>query len=469
MCSRCARRARRRAPGASPASTPARGRIDLAPGGIVVIALGTIESARLALASFDGSALPTLPLIGKNLIAHLRSNLVIRVPRAAIPGLLGDDQRVADRGAVREGPRDAANGDLIGRFHLQIAASGGGNTVGGEDELYRKIPDVDFYDQLRRSTDTHVAIAIRGLGEMEPADPNNFGAHASRVDLDARTDEYGVRRGFVTMHRDAARPAICGPRWTRRWSNVAARVRQRPADRRRAGATTVSAPRITRRGRCGWTPTRRAASPTPDGRFHHTENLYAAGPALFPSIGSPNPMLTGIALSRRTGDRIMSPPAFAPDPGFDVLFDGTSFGDWRMSTIRNQPGRDDPGGFVVRRGALESRSGTDLGLLWLTRPTPPRFVLRLQWMMTAPDDNSGVFVGFPGSDQAGLRQHGLGRRRFRLGDPDRRARAARQCADPPDRRDLHLQGPGRAARDRARSASGTITRSPSTGPTSRWR
>src|SRR5881396_583252 len=52
-----------------------RGRIDLAPGGIVIIALGTIESARIALASFEGSGLPTLPLIGKNLIAHLRSNL----------------------------------------------------------------------------------------------------------------------------------------------------------------------------------------------------------------------------------------------------------------------------------------------------------------------------------------------------------------------------------------------------------
>ena len=35
---------------------------------------------------------------------------------------------------------------------------------------------------------------------------------------------------------------------------------------------------------------------TPDGLFHFTENVYAASPALFPSIGSPNPMLTGIAL-----------------------------------------------------------------------------------------------------------------------------------------------------------------------------
>jgi choline dehydrogenase-like flavoprotein len=48
-----------------------------------------------------------------------------------------------------------------------------------------------------------------------------------------------------------------------------------------------------------------------DGRFHHVENLYAAGPCLFPSIGSPNPMLTGIALARRTGDRIVAPLAIA--------------------------------------------------------------------------------------------------------------------------------------------------------------
>ena len=119
------------------------------------------------------------------------------------------------------------------------------------------------------------------------------------------------------------------------------------------------------------------------GRFHHTENLYAAGPALFPSIGSPNPMLTGIALSRRTGDLIMTPPAFAADAGFETLFDGTSLSDWMMSTISNQPGRDDPGSFQARRGVLEGRTGTDLGLLWLTRRAPSRYVPRLQWMMTA--------------------------------------------------------------------------------------
>jgi Domain of Unknown Function (DUF1080) len=91
----------------------------------------------------------------------------------------------------------------------------------------------------------------------------------------------------------------------------------------------------------------------------------------------------------------MAPAPFAADPGFELLFDGTSLGDWTMSTISNQPGRNDPGGFTVPRGVLEGRTGTDIGLLWLNRRTPERYVLRPQWMMTAPDDNSGVFFGFP--------------------------------------------------------------------------
>jgi choline dehydrogenase-like flavoprotein len=40
------------------------------------------------------------------------------------------------------------------------------------------------------------------------------------------------------------------------------------------------------------------------GAFHEIPNAYVAGPALFPQTGSPNPMLTGIALARRTAERI---------------------------------------------------------------------------------------------------------------------------------------------------------------------
>ena len=51
--------------------------------GVVIIALGTIESTRLALISFPN--LPNTGLIGQNLMAHLRSNLTIRIPRSALP------------------------------------------------------------------------------------------------------------------------------------------------------------------------------------------------------------------------------------------------------------------------------------------------------------------------------------------------------------------------------------------------
>ncbi|SIO44963.1 Choline dehydrogenase [Bradyrhizobium erythrophlei] len=371
-----------------------QGPIDLAPGGTVVIALGTIENARLALASFEGTGLPTLPLIGKNLIAHLRSNLVIRVPRAAISGLSAAANELQTAALFVKGRATRQNGDLLGRFHLQISASGGGNSVGAEDELYRKVPDVDFYDQLRTSTDTHVAIAIRGLGEMEPADPANTGAHPSRVELSTRTDEYGVRRASVLLTQT--------PRDQELWNAMDAAMQKVAAifangqpmqviQTNRDGLGTTH-----HEGGTLWMGTDPTRSVTDhQGRFHHTDNLYAAGPALFPSMGSPNPLLTGIALSRRTGDFIMAPPAFTADAAFESLFDGISLGDWTMSTISNQPGRDDPGSFWVRRGVLEGRVGTDLGLLWLTRPTPASYVLRLQWMMTAPDDNSGVFVGFP--------------------------------------------------------------------------
>ena len=372
-----------------------QGPIDLAPSGTVVIALGTIENARLALASFEGSGLPTLPLIGKNLIAHLRSNLVIRVPRAAISGLSAAANELQTAALFVKGRATRQNGDLIGQFHLQISASGGGNSVGAEDELFRKVPDVDFYDQLRTSTDTHVAIAIRGLGEMEPADPANAGAHPSRVELSTRTDEYGVRRASVLLTQT--------PRDQELWNAMDAAMQKvanifangQPMqviqnNRDGLGTTHHEAGTLW----MGTDPTKSVTDG--DGSLSPYRKSVRGGPSAF-SRASVRPTRCSRVSHCPVGPATSSWRR-RPSPltaGFESLFDGISLGDWTMSTISNQPGRDDPGSFRVRRGVLEGRVGTDLGLLWLTRPTPARYVLRLQWMMTAPDDNSGVFIGFP--------------------------------------------------------------------------
>src|SRR5262249_4037160 len=54
--------------------------------GVVIFALGTIESTRLALNCFQAilNPIPNAQRIGRNLIAHLRSNLTIRIPRTAL-------------------------------------------------------------------------------------------------------------------------------------------------------------------------------------------------------------------------------------------------------------------------------------------------------------------------------------------------------------------------------------------------
>ena len=63
-----------------------------------------------------------MPLIGKNLMAHLRSNLVVRVPRGAIPGLAGAANELQTAALFVKGRATRPNGDLLGRFHFQISA-----------------------------------------------------------------------------------------------------------------------------------------------------------------------------------------------------------------------------------------------------------------------------------------------------------------------------------------------------------
>src|SRR6266700_6116560 len=48
------------------------------------------------------------------------------------------------------------------------------------------------------------------------------------------------------------------------------------------------------------------------GKFHNLDNVYVAGPALFPVIGSANPSLTATTLARRTAEAIRTARTIAP-------------------------------------------------------------------------------------------------------------------------------------------------------------
>ncbi|MFE0674659.1 ThuA domain-containing protein [Streptomyces sp. NPDC058867] len=76
-----------------------------------------------------------------------------------------------------------------------------------------------------------------------------------------------------------------------------------------------------------------------------------------------------------------------PETGYTSLFDGSSTAGWRQAG---------PGGFTLADGSLTSHGG--LGMLWYAaKEFTGDYSLKLDWR-AAGDDNSGVFLGFPASD-----------------------------------------------------------------------
>ena len=385
-----------------------QGVVPVPPHGKIILALGTIESVRLALVSFRDIPGAAYGRIGTNLMAHLRSNLDIRFPRTNLAGLPAAVNALQASAAFVKGRHAFAGGTAVGHFHLQITASGlgarGGNS---EAELFKKIPDIDTYEAHRNANDTHVVMTIRGIGEMQPRNPG------TRITLDpypAEVDEFGVQRALVSIANplDPATRASNPPsdRDFQLWQAMdqSAKdvakvfgVSQPPEPARDGLGTTHHETGGLYMGEAG------SDSVTlPDGRVRHVTNAYVAGPALFPTIGSPNPMLTGVALARRLGDQLAKPTPFQADPGFNVLFNGFDTGQWRMTTIRNQPaGRENPGSMRVISGAFETVAGNDMGIFWCTVPTPADFILRLQWLRWTEDSNSGVYLRFPDPETKG--------------------------------------------------------------------
>ncbi|HEY6970740.1 MAG TPA: family 16 glycoside hydrolase [Candidatus Angelobacter sp.] len=407
-----------------------QGGINVPANGVVIIALGTIESARLALASFGNTS--NSDLIGRNLMAHLRSNITIRIPRTSLPGNENLPRELAASALFVKG-RVQDQGQLIGHFHLQITAAGL-NAMGtdSEAELFKKIPDIDLFDRFRDADDTSVVITIRGIGEMQSGNPN------SRVSSDAEQDEFSVQRAFVSLAQPSANGSAQSARDALLWdamdraSDQVARVfaNGSPFELFTANGVVKVGPNGDLRPLLPYTPAsqggrrdglgtthheagtlRFGTDPTtsvtnPDARFHGVSNAYVVGPALFPRVGSPNPMLTGVALARRLGDRLIQgnvlgePQAFHADPGFDVLFDGTenSFNAWQSAGN---------GIFSLQHGEIVADPGSDLGLFYYSLKPFGDFILRLEFKLSRVDNNSGVFIRFrdpqlPVPDRAGV-------------------------------------------------------------------
>jgi Domain of Unknown Function (DUF1080)/GMC oxidoreductase len=388
-----------------------QGPIPVPQGAVVILALGTIESTRLALVSFGDVA--NANQLGRNLMAHLRSNVTIRIPRASLPPNL--PQELMASALFVKGRHQFAD-NSFGHFHLQITAAGLGNLgTDSEAELFKKIPDIDTFDAFNNAHDQAVVITIRGIGEMQAGNP------ANQIRLDPELDESGVQRCFVSLP-DPSQPATAQSQKDRELWDAMDQTTDQVAkifgngnnfEIFTAGGPISVAPNATLRAVLPYAPGRRdgigtthheagslamgvdpAVSATnPDSRLHAVSNTYVAGPALFPSLGSPNPMLTGVALSRRLVDRLVKgglmPGAqpIAPDAQFQSLFSGTAatFDQWQLAGSGN---------FSLIGGEMIVEPGNDLGLLFLATQAFSDFIFRLQFQLGRIDDNSGIFLRF---------------------------------------------------------------------------
>ena len=278
----------------------------------VILALGTIESTRLALVSFPTSpGKPAGELMGRNLMAHWRSNIFVRIKRAAI-----DPGNTLPQ-AVQTGALLVRGSTAQGHFHLQVTASA--DPLGNSDDLlYTMIPDIDLLDAtLANQTANSISIGFRGVSQLvgDPISsiPNASGRWINLSPFDS--DEFGIPRAYVQLTTtgtedslanamDAATMALANELA----GNNPANIQVTSQDRDGLGTTYHEAGTL-------WMGTNPASSVTDtNGRFHHVANAFCADQSLFVTVGSVNPTLTGLVLARKVAEAAVALATGAPPP-----------------------------------------------------------------------------------------------------------------------------------------------------------
>lgn len=267
----------------------------------VVLALGAIESTRIALESFPTTANPADEKMGRNLTVHMRSTTTVQIKRSALerPGKRLPAELQTAALLVR-----GQTGD--GHFHLQVTAAADPEQ-NSDEYLFCMIPDMD---QLKTILDAQradfVAVTFRGCAETKGVKDQPIRDPALRwIDLSPERDEYGFRRAFVNLGINHAEARLWNAmdaatvEFARKLANDDnAAIRLISSSRDGLGTTYHESGTL-------WMGDNPATSVTDtNGRFHHVANAYCVDQALFPAVGSANPTLTGLTLTRKIAEHI---------------------------------------------------------------------------------------------------------------------------------------------------------------------
>jgi hypothetical protein len=275
--------------------------LDIGPRCAVVLALGAIESTRIAIESFPTTPNPADEKMGRNLTVHMRSTTTVQIRRSALetPGRPLKEKLQTAALLVRGETSD-------GHFHLQVTAAD--DREGNSDSLlFRMIPDIDLLEEILVAQDADfVAVTFRGFAETKGVKDQRIGNPGLRwIDLSPEHDEFGFRRGFVNLAINAAEARLWNAmdaatvEFARKLANDDnAAIRVISSSRDGLGTTYHESGTL-------WMGDDPAKSVTDtNGRFHHVANAYCVDHALFPFVGSANPALTGLTLTRKIAAHI---------------------------------------------------------------------------------------------------------------------------------------------------------------------
>ncbi len=375
----------------------------------IVLALGCIESTRLALECF-----PTEPddrskeRMGRNLMAHLRFDFPFQVDRKTFAKwvkttgkTLRDELQTASFHVQGESPD--------GRFHFQVYATGD-SSGNPEGLLYRMIPDVEVAQRLASTQNPNVInMIIRACGEMRGDRAASVGApNTNWIDLAGEVDgdpNFDHRRAFVHYADQSQSPIWRHMRETaEKLAKKLGALSFPPKDPHEVGSTWHDSGTLF----IGDNPAESVTDTL--GHFHHLANVACVDQALFPTVGSANPVLTGLCLSRRVaetiGSRSVSQPELAPADkaaekaaGFEFMLENGNAARWQPNHARFNAHRP----HLIENGTvLEVHGNSGLGALCYLDPQPfGDFELRLQWkafldpLAEEVTANSGIFLRAP--------------------------------------------------------------------------
>ena len=403
-------------------------RLNLKSSAMVIIAGNTINSTRLALNSFPRppQLAPNGELMGRNLMSHVRGNFVWKVTRNAL-GISATDTTLRTAALHVQGSTQTSQGP--GQFHFQFYAAPNVNTGffpgaanNPEEFLYRMIPNLDDVQSIldsQKGLGDRVVIGIRTCGETfgDRTSPIGSNNNVSWMNVSPFANDVYFENGqslpipkaFVNLVETPADNAVRVAQAQAAFAFVEALANQPQGSATSGdpnapihffrGGEDASGTTFHESGTL-WMGTDYTKSVTDsNGRFHHVSNAYCVDQSIFPTVGSANPVPTGLTLSRKIARSIIkryTSEDISDEPGFQTLYSGNFNADgWEIAASGSQNFFDVLGQNPPVLGTGVDNKNVGLGVIWFKGKKFKNFILKLQWKAFDIEANSGIFLRMP--------------------------------------------------------------------------